>query len=108
MPRPTYPNYMDNDLYPVGSDLFELRRHVSHLLDDLTFCTEHNAIRALEHFDNRVHETYESLERRSAQGLSRLRRLARLHPRATLLALGAMGVAIGVLVSRAPKSASHS
>ena len=100
MPSPTYPSYMDNDFYSIEGDLVELRRHVSHLLDDLTFCTEHNAMRAIAHFDDRVHETYNSIGRRGKRGLIRARLLARRHPRATLLVIGATGLAIGLLLLR--------
>jgi len=100
MSRPTYPSYMDNDLYSVEADLVELRRHVSHLLDDLAFCTEHNVIRAIEHFDERVQATCENAGRRGAWGLHRARRMARQHPGGMLLALGAMGFALGWLAFR--------
>ena len=100
MPRPTYPSYMDNDVYSVEADLVELRRHVAHLLDDLAFCTEHNVIRAIEHFEERVQATCANAGQRGASGFHLARRVARRHPGGMLLALGAMGFAIGWLALR--------
>ena len=96
----SYPNFLDHDLYIIASDLVELRRHVSGLLDDLAFCTEHNAIQAFERFDNRIRETCKGVGRRGALGLTLAKHMVRRHPSVTLLAAGAAGLAIGLLVFR--------
>src|SRR6185437_17011166 len=100
------PSYLGNDLRTVGGDLIELKRHVSGLLDDLTFCTEHNFAQALQRFDGRVHNMYEGVERRGIRGLAKARGLTRRHPVTALLALGTIGLGIGLVVghSRKPDS----
>ncbi len=100
MPARTHPSYLDNDLQVVGSDLIELKRHVSGLLNDLTFCTEHNVMQAFQRFEDRVHETFSSIGREGSRDLVRARRLTRRHPVPALLALGAIGLGIGIVVGR--------
>ena len=41
------PNYLDNHLYVLRSDVKQLRRHAFQMVDDLVFVTRHGVLRNL-------------------------------------------------------------
>jgi len=98
----TEPNYWDEKLYVIRGDATELKRHVLLLADDLTFCTGHEAVRALEQFDESARSIYGGVKRTIKTSLTAAARQVQLRP-AVSVVIGFACVAVLTAVISRPK-----
>ena len=103
----TEPTYWDHSRDMIRGDLVDLRRHVTELMDDLGFCAEHTAIRAIDHWDD---EALGAVRRLGSSGLRRLkttRTALGLHPKTATLIGFSLAALSGVLLYQALASHRH-
>jgi len=92
----TEPNYWGEQIYLIRGDALELKRHLLCLADDLTFCTGHNAVHALEAFDERARRIYDRADRSWKTSMRAVVRHVQRHPLLSIVAGCACVAILGV------------
>ena len=98
------PTYWDNAIYTIRGDLIELRRHLTGLLDDVGFVAKHDAVRAIESFDDEAHAATQGLKRVSLDRFRAATHTVGLHPQAAILLCCVAGALTGWALLRALRS----
>jgi len=94
------PTYFENEVEVIRGDAKELVRHMMCLADDLSFCTGHNAVRAIEKFDTQARRIYGDLDKSGKASLATVSQHVRRHPVITILAACAIGALLATALHR--------